>query len=355
MQRKQRREENVFRYGTNIPSREQKDAYADEQKRASKQEAAHAAGFRAKKEDAEPAPVTGTPAPVAPVAPVTGTPASASASAAPATPAWKGSPYATPFGGPTPPAPALAVPPSIAQPKEGPVSMADRVLRLYDAPPDTSAHTGIPVTADQALARDSKEKERAFRQRENGIAAKVEKQPIQSNEDQHAEVIRQVREMSKGENSPTREAALDLINKGRVQSGKAPLKLDWKDVAAVDRGVADREQKAKRDASAAAKKESDSFIDTLGRKRASEMLGGKTIDLADAAAAGAAEGKKEAEKAKRDDLMAEIDRTLRGSQVVIDAATARNDAAAARRREEDQKMQDRRRSGARGKTASPYR
>lgn len=54
-----------------------------------------------------------------------------------------------------------------------------------------------------------------------------------------AQAIVDIRRMSEGEPSVTREGALEEINKARYAEGKVPLKIDFKDVAAVDKAEAE--------------------------------------------------------------------------------------------------------------------
>jgi hypothetical protein len=62
-----------------------------------------------------------------------------------------------------------------------------------------------------------------------------------------AQAVIDIRRMSEGGSSMTREGALEEINKSRVAEGKAPLRIDFKDVAAVDKAEADTLRKKESD------------------------------------------------------------------------------------------------------------
>jgi hypothetical protein len=114
-----------------------------------------------------------------------------------------------------------------------------------------------------------------------------------------AQVIADMISRSAQPGSGTRSAILDEINKGRVAEGKAPVKVDFKDVAAVDKKQSEKEYEAARnkaiiDRSTGAAPESPDAI-TARKLRGEAIFQRLDKEEADAKAAEAAKEKTDRE------------------------------------------------------------
>ena len=114
-----------------------------------------------------------------------------------------------------------------------------------------------------------------------------------------AQVIADMVSRSAQPGSGTRSDILDEINKGRVAEGKAPVKIDWKDVAAVDKKQSEKEYEAARnkaiiDRSTGAAPESPDAI-TARKLRGEAIFQRLEKEEADAKAAEVAKEKKDRE------------------------------------------------------------